>query len=352
MSTISHSTPYDVSWIDAIALPVHQQCQVPLRVSTYDEHILCDVLLMKVGGIILGWPWLYDYDIQLLGRANKFSFMYQDRRLVWYLHTIKPVATRDPKSRIGLIMMKGPAFKHEITLDIDISLTCFALVLDTRDDMTPTPPSLEVKGILDEYGDVLPEELHEELHAIDLAPGASLLNLPHYRMEPVKYEELSRQVQEPVDKGLIQPSLSPCVVPALLAPTKDGMWHMCYDNHKINKITVKYCFQIPLLQDLFDMMTGATIFSKIDLRSGYHQVRIHLGDEWKIAFKIKEGLYEWKFMPYGLSNAPSTFRRLMNEVLHPFIGKFVVVYFDDILVYNGTRDSHHQHLRYVLEALR
>ena len=110
LSTISHLAPYDISWIDATTLPVCHQFQVPLRVSTYDEHILCDVLPMKVGGIILGRPWLYDYDVQLLGRANTCSFMYRDRRLVWYPHNIKPVATRDPGSRLGLIVMKGPAF--------------------------------------------------------------------------------------------------------------------------------------------------------------------------------------------------------------------------------------------------
>jgi hypothetical protein len=138
----------------------------------------------------------------------------------------------------------------------------------------------------------------------------------------------------------------------VLVQKKDGTWRLCIDYWALNKIIVRNRYPIPQIDDLLDQIKGEKYFSKIDLKSGYHQVPIEPSDVWKIAYKAKEGLLKWLVMPFGLKNAPTTFMRLLDEILRPFTNSFVVVYLDDILIFSQTWEEHLHHIRQVLQTLR
>ncbi|GJR53122.1 putative reverse transcriptase domain-containing protein [Tanacetum coccineum] len=200
------------------------------------------------------------------------------------------------------------------------------------DDLSGLPPIREV-----------------EFH-IDLIPGALPVAKAPYRLAPSEMNELSNQLEELQEKGFIRPSSSPWGAPVLFVKKKDGAMRMCIDYRELNKLTIKNRYPLPRIDDLFDQLQGACCFSKIDLRSGYHQLRVHEDDIPKTAFRTRYGHFEFTVMPFGLTNAPAIFMDLMNRVCKPYLDKFVIVFIDDILIYSKSEKDHEHHLRTILDV--
>lgn len=211
--------------------------------------------------------------------------------------------------------------------------------------------------ILDEYGDVFQEPTNMPPgrvldHRIDLTPGATPTFRTMYRMSAAEQQEVQAQVTELLKKGFVKPSQSQFAAPILFVRKKDGTLRMCIDYRALNKVTVRNRYPLPRMDELFDRFNGASVFSKLDLCSGYQQVRVAPEHTHMTAFQTSFGLYEYTVMPFGLSNAPATFQNIMNDVLREYLDKFVVVYLDDIMIYSKNKQEHAEHLRLVLNALR
>ncbi|GJY31652.1 reverse transcriptase domain-containing protein [Tanacetum coccineum] len=219
-------------------------------------------------------------------------------------------------------------------------------------------PKLGDITVVRDFEDVFPEYLaglppqRQVEFRIDLVPRATPIAKSLYRLAPSEMQELSGQLQELQDKGFIRPSHSSWGVPVLFVKKKDGSLHMCIDYRELNKLTIKNRYPLPRIDDLFDQLQGSRYFSKIDLRSGYHQLRVHEDDIPKTAFRMRYGHFEFTVMPFGLTNAPAVFMDLMNRVCKPYLDKFVIVFIDDILIYSKTKEDHEVHLGLVLELLR
>lgn len=217
-----------------------------------------------------------------------------------------------------------------------------------------TPP--EVQAILQEFAAVFaePSGLPPPRacdHSIPLLEGAAPVNIRPYRVAPALKDEIERQIQKMLDSGIIQKSASPFSSPVLLVKKKDNTWRFCVDYRHLNAITVKAKYPIPIIDEFLDELASASWFSCLDLSSGFHQIRLKPGEEFKTAFQTHCGHFEFRVLAFGLTGAPGTFQFAMNSSLAPYLRKFVLVFFDDILVYSRSFEEHLLHLRLVLELL-
>ncbi|GKB84021.1 putative nucleotidyltransferase, ribonuclease H [Tanacetum coccineum] len=219
-------------------------------------------------------------------------------------------------------------------------------------------PTLSDIPIVRDFEDVFPDDLsglppqRQVEFCIDLIPRATLVAKSPYRLAPSEMQELSEQLQELHDKGFIRPSHSPWGALVLFVKKKDGSFRMCIDYRELNKLTIKNRYPLLRINDLFDQLQGARYFFKIDLRSGYHQLRVQDDDISKTVFRIRYGHFEFTVMPFGLTNAPAVFMDLMNRVCKPYLDKFIIVFIDDILIYSKTKEDHENNLRLMLYLLR
>src|SRR6187401_58385 len=219
-------------------------------------------------------------------------------------------------------------------------------------------PELEDIPVVRDFPDVFPEELpgvppdRDVEFVIDLIPGTVPIYRRPYKMAPLELAELKKQLDESLQKGFIRPSSSPWACPVLFVKKKDGTERMVVDYQPVNLVTIKNKYPLPRINDLYDQLAGSSVFSKMDLRLGYHQIKIKNGDIPKTAFVTRYGQYEYTVMSFGLTNAQATFSRLMNSIFMEYLDKFVVVYLDDILIYSKNEEEHAEHLRLVLEKLR
>ncbi|XP_019166953.1 PREDICTED: uncharacterized protein LOC109162723 [Ipomoea nil] len=330
-----------------------------LRWQIQKEDFEKDFRLLKLGGcdMVLGMDWIDQFaPIQLHTRPLGISFHKEGRRVLRKGLTRKPhnlqAATKRGLKKWQHCGVQGFLVQCEGISRKDVesrSSTCYKVEVQTEFP--------ELTTILDEFNELFDEPqtlppIRAYDHAIPLIPGAQPVNIKPYRYSFDQKNVIEKMVEEMLEVGVITESVSSFSSPVLLVPKKDGTWRFWVDYRALNNITVKNKYPIPVVEDLFYELAGSKYFSKLDLRAGYHQVRMKEGEEHKTAFKTHQGLYEFRVMPFGLTNAPATFQALMNHIFKPLLRKFVLVFFDDILIYSSGLNEHWNNLREVLSLMR
>ena len=308
---------------------------------------------------------LESYDV-ILGK----TWLTQHNPLIdWEQHSVRLGSTvlhgakHEPRAQVFLVDARKMMKTLKKGKASDVFLATVESIVEPSEEEVRRPRTdqseawnSELYKLLDQFPEVfkeptgLPVERPHD-HGIDLVQGAKPPQQRTYRMSPLELEEVKRQLAQYLEKGWIRPSSSPFGAPILFARKKNGQLRMCVDYRALNALTVKNRYPLPRIDELLDQLHGATIFTALDLWSGYHQVRIKPEDIHKTAFRTRYGHYEFTVLPFGLTNAPATFMGMMNDLMRPYLDKFVIVYIDDILVYSKTPEEHLQHLRMVMEVL-
>ncbi|KAL0544147.1 hypothetical protein IC582_019259 [Cucumis melo] len=312
-------------------------------------------LPLQLGGVdmILGMQWLHSLGVtEVDWKRLMLTFHHQGRKVV---------IRGDPgltKTRVSLKnLMKSWGADDQGLLVECRTIECGPLEEHEQDreqgevDVEPIATLLKQFASVFEWPTTLPPQCSID-HHIYLKSGTDPVNVRPYRYAHHQKEEMERLVDEMLSSGIICPSKSPYSSPVLLVRKKDGSWRFCVDYRALNNVTIPDKFPIPMIEELFDELKGASVFSKVDLKAGYHQIRMCPKDIEKTAFRTHEGHYEFLVMPFELTNAPSTFQALMNQVFKPYLRRFVLVFFDDILVYSRGMEEHVQHLEVVLGLLQ
>ncbi|GKB56458.1 putative reverse transcriptase domain-containing protein, partial [Tanacetum coccineum] len=279
-----------------------------------------DLMPVELGScdVIIGMDWLAKYHVLIVCDEKVVRIPYGDEVLIIRGDNY------DGESKLNIISCTR-TYKY-------IQKGCQEFLEVFPDDLPGLPPAQQVE------------------FQIDLVLSVAPVARAPYRLVPAEMQELSTQLQELSDTGFIRPSSSPWGAPVLFVKKKDGSFRICIDYRKLNKLTVKNRYPLPRIDDLFDQLQGLRVYSKIDLRSGYHQLRVREEDILKIAFRTRYGHYEFQVMPFGLTNAPAVFMDLMNRVCKPYLDRFVIVFIDDILIYSKSRKEHEGHLNHVIDS--
>ncbi len=318
-----------------------------MSIGSYTDKIRFAVCPLNYD-IILGKKWTTEHHAVINCYTNEIRFSHKGK-----FYTI--VAT-DPKTK-KLISVNA------ITRDHSKNHPLYAVMLrrvpSTDKGDVENRKNKDIKKLLNEFKDVFPKKLPKGLppkrshdFIIDLKEGSTPQKKGLYRMSSADLKELKTQLEELIDQEFIRPSTSPWGAPVLFVSKKDGALRLCVDYRALNRLTVKNSYPLPRIDDILDQLSTAKYFTKIDLRSGYHQVRLDEASIPLTAFRTRYGHFEFQVLPFGLTNAPATFMSLMNEAFKEYLDKFVVVYLDDILIYSETWEDHLEHLRKALEILR